>query len=292
MKIHCLLTAVCGWALVSGAVAAAKPPPGAPVNLQAALPAPSEADWRTPDPQNVLVIDTNKGRILFELSPPVAPKSVERVRDLTRQGLYDGRTFFRVIDNFMDQTGDPLDTGAGGSKLPDLAAEFTFRRGEDAAMAVVSTDNGVEAGFVGATPVVSQPMMLGAMLADHRVRAYGAFCPGVGGMARAGDPNSGNSQFFLMRAGNASLDQQYTVFGRVLAGMDVVRAIKTGEPVVAPQDKMLKVRVLADLPATERPKLRVIDTNGAWFQASVARTHAQTGVSPQICDIDIPVQLK
>src|SRR5678816_3564548 len=71
------------------------------------VPAISEADWRTPDPNNVLVIDTNKGRVLVELVPKVAPGHVGRVRDLARAGVYDGRTFFRVIDRFMAQTGDP-----------------------------------------------------------------------------------------------------------------------------------------------------------------------------------------
>ena len=90
--------------------------------------APTAADWRTPDPQDILVIDTNRGRIMIELSPKVAPQSAARVRDLARAGFYDGRAFFRVIDNFMDQTGDPTDTGAGGSSQPNLPPEFTFRR--------------------------------------------------------------------------------------------------------------------------------------------------------------------
>ena len=92
---------------------------------------PSASDFRSPDPQDVLVIDTNRGRILVELVPLAAPAHVVRVRDLARQGFYNGRSFFRVIDQFMAQTGDPLDNGTGGSDLPDLAAEFTFRRGMD-----------------------------------------------------------------------------------------------------------------------------------------------------------------
>src|SRR5579863_4311637 len=98
--------------LAPSALAKPKPkPPAAPPPPTT----PTDADWRTPDPNDLLVIDTNKGRILVELNHTVAPESVERVRQLARQGVYDNRAFFRVIDNFMDQTGDPLDSGMGQS---------------------------------------------------------------------------------------------------------------------------------------------------------------------------------
>jgi hypothetical protein len=82
--------------------------------------------------QNLLVIDTSRGRILVELDPLVAPNHVVRVRTLADQGFYDSLTFHRVLTGFMAQTGDPLGTGAGGSELPDIAGEFSFRRGRDA----------------------------------------------------------------------------------------------------------------------------------------------------------------
>ncbi|HQR88897.1 MAG TPA: peptidylprolyl isomerase, partial [Caulobacter sp.] len=74
--------------------------------LQAAM-AQTSSDWRTPDPQNVLVVETNKGRIIAELSPLAAPAHVARIRELVQANFYDGLTFFRVIDSFMAQTGDP-----------------------------------------------------------------------------------------------------------------------------------------------------------------------------------------
>ena len=97
------------------------------LGLSLALAAPAAAqtsDWRTPDPNNVWVIDTNQGRILVELAPEVAPAHVERIRALTKHEFYDTRTFFRVINGFMAQTGDPTGTGRGGSDLPDVPAEF------------------------------------------------------------------------------------------------------------------------------------------------------------------------
>jgi peptidylprolyl isomerase len=267
---------------LAGAAQAAPPQPAAP----------SEADWRTPDPSNVLVIDTNKGRIFVELSPEVAPQSAARLRDLARAGFYDGRAFFRVIDGFMDQTGDPTDTGSGGSTKPDLPAEFTFRRGSDTPMVVADTAQGREFGFIGPMPVISQTLDLASLTADHKVSAYVSYCPGVVGMARAEDPNSGNSQFFLMRDTQTNLDQKYTAAGRVIAGMDVVRAIKTGEPVAAPQDKMLSVHVLADMPPAQRPVVRVIDTRGPWFHALTQRVRAQKVVGLSPCDLDLPSQVK
>lgn len=252
---------------------------------------PTAADWRTPDPQNVLVIDTSKGRIIVEMAPQAAPLTVARVRDLARAGFYDGRAFFRVIDDFMDQTGDPQDNGQGGSTQPNLPPEFTFKRGSDMPVVVVLRDAGLEAGFLGSLPIVSQSIDLAAFTADQKVKAFGAFCPGVAGMARAEAEDSANSQFFLMRGSAASLAQKYTPWGRAISGLDVIRAIKVGEPVPAPQDTVVKVRVLADIPAAERPTVRVIDPGGPWFKAEVERVRKEKAVGVGVCDLDLPVDI-
>ncbi|MEO8927033.1 MAG: peptidylprolyl isomerase [Caulobacteraceae bacterium] len=254
--------------------------------------APTAADWRTPDAQNVLVIDTSKGRIVVEMSPAAAPASVARVRELTRAGFYDGRAFFRVIDNFMDQTGDPQDNGQGGSTKPDLPAEFTFRRDAATPLVVATRAQGVESGFLGSLPVISQTMDLGLLTADHKVNAWGTFCPGVVGMARAEAPNSGNSQFFLMRGAQTDLDQKYTPWGRAIFGQNVIDAIKTGEPPTPPADTMAKVRLLADIPAAERPTVRVIDPAGPWFKAMVERVRVEKVIDFSICDLDFPAEVK
>jgi peptidylprolyl isomerase len=273
--------------LAATAATASKHPATVPTSA-----APGEADWRTPDAANVLVIDTTKGRVIVELTPQVAPKSAAQVRELARAGFYDGRAFFRVIEGFMDQTGDPTDTGQGGSTRPNLPGEFTFRRDATTPLTVADKQDGREAGFIGAMPVISQSLDLASLTADHKVSASATYCPGVVGMARTEDPDSGNSQFFLMRGAQTSLDQKYTAVGRVIAGMDVVRAIKTGEPVAAPQDKMLTVRVLADMPAAQRPGVRVIDPRSAWFTAMTARVRAEKLIGLSMCDLDLPSQVK
>ena len=132
------------------------------------------------------------------------------------------------------------------------------------------------------------------------MQAWGTFCAGVLGLARGDDPASGNSQFFIMRTNgpaldhaNHGLDQKYTAFGRVIAGQDVVDAIKStaqDEAVPAPQDKMLSVKVLADLPEATRPKVKVIDPNGAWAKGEIARELAAAGPDFTVCDVKVPVQ--
>jgi cyclophilin family peptidyl-prolyl cis-trans isomerase len=229
-------------AFASVAAAAPTPPPAAAST--AAPAAPAAADWRTPDPNDVLVIDTNKGRVLVEMVPEVAPQHAARIRELALAHFYDGQRFFRVIENFMDQTGDPQNTGAGGSDKPNVPAEFTFRRGADMPFALAADQTVAEVGFVKSLPVMTQSMMLSAMTKDQKVSGWALYCPGVAGMARDSDPDSGNSQFFLMRAGYPSLEKRYTAWGRVIAGQDVVKAIKVGEPPADPQDRMERVRLL------------------------------------------------
>lgn len=153
--------------------------------------------------ENILYIDLPYGQVVIEMLPNIAPKHVERIKTLARQKFYDGIVFHRVIDGFMAQTGDPTGTGMGGSKLPDLKAEFS-----------------------------DEPHVRGAV-----------------SMARASDPNSGNSQFFIVTADSRFLDGQYSVWGRVIKGMEFVDKIKKGQgrdgKVVGP-DGMLKVRVASD----------------------------------------------
>jgi peptidylprolyl isomerase len=244
---------------------------------------PTATDWRTVDPENLLVIDTTKGRVLVEMVPEIAPKTVARVKELARQHFYDNLTFHRVIDGFMAQGGDPKGDGSGGSPLPDIQGEFSFRHGGSAPYGKVSVASGVEDGFIKSAPVRGQPSDLTIMTADGKVNGWGLFCPSTAGFARANDPNSGNSQFFLMRSRKEELDQGYTVWGRVLVGEDVVRSLKTGEPVVNP-DKMTTIRVAADLPPAERPNVQVVDGNSAWVKTAAK-------YASDVCEIELPARV-
>jgi peptidylprolyl isomerase len=277
--------------LLAAAVAALGSAAAAQAPTAPARSAPAASDWRTPDPNDVLVIDTNKGRVFVEMVPEVAPNHVARVRELAREGLYNGRTFFRVLDGFMAQTGDPQDNGQGASDKPNLEPEFFFRRGADMPFVLAFDQAVAEQGFVKSVPVATQSMMLAPMTRDGRVAGYGQFCRGVAGMARGSEENSANAQFFLMRDRYPSLERRYTAWGRVIAGQDAVAALKTGEPVPDPQDRMERVQVLADLPVAQRPKIRVIDPNGAWFKAEIARVRALRGAEFSACDVNLPSEV-
>jgi peptidylprolyl isomerase len=284
------LLAAAALAALATTVTAA-PKKGA-VPVSAARPAgPGPADWRTPDPNDVLVIDTNRGRIIVELVPEVAPLAVQRMRELAHEHFFDGLRFFRVIDNFMDQTGDPQNSGVGGSSKPNIPGEFMFKRSAATPFALVDDQQVVENGFIKSLPVSSQSMQLAAMTNDHTVKGWAYYCPGVAGLARDDDPDSNNSQFFLMRASHHNLEKRYTAYGRVIAGEDVVRAIKTGEPVEAPQDRMEQVRLLADMPEASRPKIRVVDPRSDWFKAEVQRVK-KADPNEFMCDVEIPSEVK
>ena len=151
------------------------------------------------DLENQLYLDTAHGRVVIELRPDLAPKHVEQIKTLTREGFYDGIIFHRVIDGFMAQTGDPTGTGTGGSEQPDLPAEFSDAK----------------------------------------------FERGTVGMARAQNPNSANSQFFINFTETPFLNGQYTIWGQVVEGMEHVDSIAKGEPPASP-DKIIKMQVAAD----------------------------------------------
>lgn len=253
------------------------------------------ADWRVVAPENLLIIETAKGRILVELEPRVAPLSVERVRTLADQGFYDGLKFHRVLPGFMAQTGDPLGTGEGGSELPDLPGEFEFRRGRDSGFAATLARPAGQAGVMGSMPVMTQPDAQMMVTADFKTAGQALFCPGVAGMARNQNPDSANSQFFLMTGQNDTLNGLYTPFGRVVAGLDVVKALKAGSEAgngqVADPDVMTRTRTAASLPEAARPTVRVMSTASAAFTALVERLKLEKGAAFGACDAQPPVEV-
>ena len=260
---------------------------------QTTPPAPPAAEWRTPDASDLLVIDTTGGRILVEMAPEIAPAHVERIKLLAGRGFYDGLAWHRVIDWFMAQTGDPLGTGDGQSWYPDLKAEFTFRRGPGSSFVGAAEPMGAVVGFMGALPVQTQADTLMAGTTDGKVHGWGLYCPGVAGMARDDANDSANSQFFLMRQAYPSLDKRYTVWGRVISGLDVVRALKASpnpDGIVSEPDRMTRVRVASDLPETERPSIRVMDTRSPAFRALIDQARQARGADFSACDVEVPVE--
>ena len=166
-------------------IAAAQP--AQPVQQSLPINPPAEV---TADPANRLTLQlSNGGTVVIQLRPDAAPMHVQRVQTLARAGFYDGTIFHRVVPNFMAQGGDPTGTGEGGSKLPDLKAEFN-----------------------------SLPHLRGTVAAART----------------ADNTDTANSQFYIMFVPNPSLDGDYTVFGRVISGMDAVDKIAPGTPPAEP----------------------------------------------------------
>ena len=263
-----------------------------------------DSDWRELDPENTLYIDTDHGRVVVELYPEIAPGHVERIKVLTRQKFYDFITFHRVIEGFMNQTGDPKGDGTGDSDLPDLEGEFIFRRGPEMGITLIgarsidprSPDKSqVGVGFYKAMPVASQPSTQAMLTKDGKVKAFGLHCKGVTSMARSSDPNSANSQFFLMRGTAGHLDAGYTVWGKTVWGHDVLTAIKVGtkgETADFVPDRMKKVLVAVDVPEEERNQIQVMKTDSPSFTRYLSTLKKADGSYPEICDIEIPSRIK
>lgn len=249
-----------------------------------------EAAWRTVDAENLMLIDTAYGVIGVELFPEIAPNHVGQVKALARDGFYNGVVFHRVIEKFMNQTGDGANgDGTGDSERPDIAAEFTFRRGEDMNVTLVSSRGSeqqqIATGFYKGLPVASQPISQAILTRDGKVAAFGLHCKGVTSMARTSEPNSANSQFFLMRDKAEHLDAQYSVWGTTVMGHAYLTSPKVG--VVGDAgfipDQMNKVQIAADLPDGERPTVQVLDTTSDAFTNWIA-----TQDYDDVCDIQIP----
>ena len=250
--------------------------------------APASPDWRQLDLENTLVIETTKGRVVVELRPEFAPKGVERVKRLAREHVYDGLQFHRVIGGFVAQTGNPNNKDGGTSAYPDLPPEFSFRIAPDIAALVVDRSDARE-GFVGAVPIVAVSKAEQGLSSDLRIRAWGAYCPGVVGLGRQADPGTANSEIFFMRASARRLDHDYAVIGRAIAGLEVIRKVAVGEAPAVP-DLMLKVRVAADLPASEQPRLEIMDTRGSAFRVLATSAQTKLGAQFSVCDLAVPTR--
>jgi peptidylprolyl isomerase len=152
------------------------------------------------DLENTIIMELTHGRVVIEMRPDLAPKHVARIKELVRQGFYDGTPFHRVIEGFMAQGGDPTGTGGSGQNLP---AEFSK---------------------------------------EKHVR-------GTVSMARAQDPNSADSQFFICFADAPFLDGQYTIWGKVTEGMEAVDKIKRGagqSGMVKNPDKIVSMKLASE----------------------------------------------
>jgi len=259
--------------------------------------APDEA-WRTVDPENLLVIDTKYGDIAVELFPELAPKHVAQIKALAKKGFYDNVVFHRVIEGFMNQTGDGTNgDGTGDSTLPNIEAEFSFRRGTDLPFTMVTAQkvgNGeIGVGFYKSLPIASQPTSQAMFTKDGKVEAFGLHCKGVTSMARTSDPNSANSQFFLMRAKASHLDRQYSIWGNTVMGYELLEKPKVGVIGEVPgwvPDRMSDVNMAIDMPEEDRPTVQVLRTDHPAFGHWIKTQKKADGTFPDVCELSVPTR--
>ena len=251
------------------------------------------SDWRPLDPENTLYMDLPAGTIVIEMRPDFAPGHVARIKELTREGFYDGLIFHRVIEGFMAQGGDPKADGTGGSDKPDIAAEFTRDSAEVEGFVEIGRDRiAPRLGYVDGMPTAASPEGLRAFLKGGRVDVWPVHCPGIMSMARATNPNSANSQFFLMIGDSRlNLDRRYTAWGWIVDGYEASRRIVRGEPPTRPTP-IIRMRVAADVPQAEREDVMVLKTDSAVFTEYLkARGQlAENGYLKDICEIKVPVK--
>lgn len=254
----------------------------APATAASLLAASQPSDWRRPDPGNLLCLDLDRGRVVIELHPLLAPRHVTNVRALAREGYYDGLPILRVQDNYVVQWGDrdaedsskakPIRTAS--RRLP---AELGFRlNSADAARFTPLPDPDTYAprtGFLDGFPVAHDPAS-GLFWPVHAYGMLGA------GRDNALDSGGGPELYVVIGQAPRHLDRNVTLFGRVLRGMELLSSLPRGPApmgfyVSRAEDVPIRaVRIAADLPESERPQLEVLRTDTPFFRQWIdARRH-------------------
>jgi cyclophilin family peptidyl-prolyl cis-trans isomerase len=278
-----------------------KPTPTAKEILAKSTP----AEWRTPDPQNLLLMQLPTGRVVIELAPDFTPRHAANIRTLVRSHYFDGLAIIRVQDNFVTQWGDPNDDENGdksrirslGKASKTLPPEFT--RAIDPKLPWTALPDGdvyaPEVGFSEGFPVGRDPAS---------GQEWVAHCYGTVGVARDVAPETGSGSSLYAVIGQARrLDHNLAVAGRVLEGMPLLSGLPRGpEPMgfyAKPQQRVTiaSVRLAADMPAKDRPAIQVLRTDSASFAALVeAKRNGRNAFYPKpagkvdLCSIDVPVR--
>jgi peptidylprolyl isomerase len=262
-----------------------------------------ESDWRTIDNENTLYITLETGLVVVELSPLFAPIHVENTKNLIHEGFFDGTQFYRVIDGFVAQ-GGPLDTDKlKPSELPKkgrltIEGEFTLQTQKPLAMTPLNAndDYADEVGYINGF----------AMARNHDkkqnwlVHCYGSFA-----MGRANEANSGGTELYIV-IGQAQryLDRNTTVFGRVIAGMEHIQALKRstnlqGSADMSHQNTIINIRIGSDIKEEKRLGLQIMKTDSLSFKDLIESRKNRRGEwflyqhdYIDVCSVAVPVRLQ
>jgi len=261
-----------------------------------------ESDWRTPDPANLLYLELATGRVIIELAPQFAPEHVDNIRTLARAGFWDGTSIYRSQDNFVVQFGDadaddPAQARPLGDAKRKLPAEF-HRSATGLAFDRLPDVDGwaKEVGFAGGYPAARDPAKGTAWLA-HCYGTVGA------GRSNADDSSIGTELYVTIGQSPRQLDDNITVVGRVLAGMELLSTIRRGPPPLGfyedarERTPIRAVRLASELPAAARTPLQVLRTDTASFrEATEARRnrvddfYKRPAGHVDLCNIPIPTR--
>lgn len=248
--------------------------PSTAPTMQELLAASKPADWRAPDPENVLYLELATGRVVLELAPAFAPAHVANVKALAREGYFDGLAIVRVHDNYVVQWGDP-EAGSPEAQRPMRSAHRTLppefdRPAADLPLTLLPDPDtyAPEVGFAQGFPAARD---------GAGGRAWLVHCYGMLGAGRDNAPDSGGGAELYVVIGHAPrhLDRNVTLLGRVLSGIELLSALPRGTAALGFYEKpeqrvpILHLRVAADVPAEERTQLEVLRTDTATFQALV-----------------------
>ena len=230
------------------------------------LPAEPEMKWRKVEAENTVFMELPSGRVIIELNPVFAPKTVAQFQRLVQSRFYDGLSFYRVIDGFVAQGGDGSDLGEL-SEAPPIEAEFEMDWSEELPFVSAQKPDlfAAETGFVDGFAVARD---------QDRKKIWLTHCPGIIAMARNDDPDSSRTDFYIV-IGQAPryLDRNLTIFGHVVDGMEYVQQIHRG-----PADnngifqddtsstRMLSVKLGSEIPEADRPTVYVMDSASAGFE--------------------------
>ncbi len=258
------------------------------------LAASAASDWRAPDPESLLYIDLDRGRVIVELSAHFAPAHKAQIRTLARQGYYEGLSFYRVIDGFVAQAGDLIENRDRGAAAETLPPEFDRPLLDAMGFSPLRDADGYAAriGFVDSMPVGSD--------ADGK-RAWLLHCAGAFAFGRETAADTASTEFYVTLQPQRYLDRNLTVAGRVIDGMEHLQALRRVEPASGPEgdlgETIVSMRIASDLPQAERKPLEVLasgtQTFADYIEARRNRAEAFFVHRPDyidICQIPVPVR--
>lgn len=293
MKLTLSTSLVLATTLALSMASNAESKPRSPGEIIAKAP---QEHWRVPNPENLLYMELESGRVILELSPEFAPNHANNIKALTREGFYDGLNFYRVIDGFVAQGGDYANARKPKVGKQAINEEFNKQIGKTFSYTSMPDKDGFapHTGFKDGFPI--------SLNAD-KSKAWITHCAGVLAMARSNSVNSGGTEIYVTLQPQRYLDNNITVFGRVLMGMEHLQKLERSQGIEGARDVKGKniiksMKVAADIPEEQRVKFRMLATENASFKEYIESRRNRpspwfvaTPDYTDVCSVSVPIEL-